>query len=65
MADANEMQAIVFAYQIFKVQTLVDGGVRLTLDLEEPIDDSVVVSLVRASRENRLLQSASVILENE
>ena len=35
MKESEETKAITFQAAVYKVQTLVDGGVRVTLDLPE------------------------------
>lgn len=54
MADA-----ITFSAQVFKVQTLVDGGLRVTLDLPESALDAVSL-LMKCKREGGLLEVAAV-----
>ena len=52
--------AIRFTAQVFKVQTLVDGGTRLTLDVQP--DDATIVKLFRAKQPGVLLEVAAVAI---
>jgi hypothetical protein len=56
--------AIRFQAQIFKIQTLIDGGVRLTLDLGA-IDPSVIVALFDARQPGIMLEVAAVAIDKE
>jgi hypothetical protein len=55
MAD----EAIRFSAQVFKVQTLIDGGLRLTLDIGQ-IDPAVIVALFDAKQPGIILECAAV-----
>lgn len=57
--------AIRFAAQVFKVQTLVDGGMRLTLDLVAPIDPATIVALFDAKQPGIILEVAAVAVNAE
>jgi hypothetical protein len=57
--------AIRFQAQVFKLQTLVDGGLRLTLDLCLPLDDKTVLALLAAKQPGVILECASVAIESE
>ena len=52
--------AIRFGAQVFKVQTLVDGGIRLTLDLVSPVSHEVITSLFDAKQPGVILECAAV-----
>jgi hypothetical protein len=52
--------AIRFTAQVFKVQTLVDGGTRLTLDVQP--DDATIVKLFRAKQPGVLLEVAALAI---
>lgn len=54
-ADAIQCQA-----QVFKIQTLVDGGMRLTLDLVEPVQPETIVQLIGAKQPGIILECAFV-----
>lgn len=54
-----EDEAIRFQAQVFKVQTLIDGGVRLTLDLGAG-DSKTIVALFDAKQPGVLLEVAAV-----
>lgn len=58
MAD----EAIRFAAQVFKVQTTIDGGIRLTLDLGEA-ETEVAKRLMDIKRASGLLAIAAVPLD--
>jgi hypothetical protein len=52
-------EAIRFSSQVFKVQTLIDGGLRLTLDIGQ-IDPAVIVALFDAKQPGVILEVAAV-----
>lgn len=52
-------EVIRFVAEIYKVQTLVDGGLRLTLDLPETAVD-VVTKMIECKRQGGLLEVAAV-----
>jgi hypothetical protein len=56
--------AIRFQAQVFKVQTVIDGGLRLTLDLGQ-VDPSVIVALFDAKQPGILLEVAAVAVSAE
>ncbi len=60
MTDA----AIRFQAQIFKIQTIVDGGTRLTLDLG-PLDAETIVALFAAKQPGVLLEVAAVAIQED
>jgi hypothetical protein len=57
--------AIRFGAQVFKVQTLVDGGIRLTLDLVSPVSHEVITSLFDAKQPGVILECAAVAIRND
>jgi hypothetical protein len=54
--------AIRFQAQIFKVQTLVDGGIRVTLDMAET-EINAAMKLIQARQAGALLEVAAVAVE--
>lgn len=52
-------EAIRFQAQIFKISTLIDGGIRLTLDIGA-VDPSVIVALFDAKQPGILLEVAAI-----
>ncbi|HET8707607.1 MAG TPA: hypothetical protein VFM46_14975 [Pseudomonadales bacterium] len=58
-------EAIQFGAQVAKVQTLIDGGIRLTLDLVEPIDPVTIVQLFDAKQPGIILEIAAVAVSPE
>jgi hypothetical protein len=58
-------EAIRYRAQVFKIQTLIDGGLRLTLDLVEPIDTQAIVQLLAAKQPGIILECASVVIDEE
>lgn len=60
----SEDGSIRFSAQVFKVQTLIDGGVRLTLDLGS-VDPSVIVALFDARQPGVLLEVAAVAIKED
>ena len=56
--------AIRFTAQVFKVQTLVDGGVRLTLDLVDASPE-MTLKLFQARQPGILIETAAVPFEPE
>jgi hypothetical protein len=59
-ADYDAGEALRFGAQVFKIQTLIDGGVRLTLDLVSPVSHEVITSLFDAKQPGVILQCAAV-----
>ena len=60
---AKEPQAIRFTAQIFKIATIVDGGIRLTLDIQA--DTKTVVELMCSREPGVLLEIAAVKVSAE
>jgi hypothetical protein len=58
-------EAVRFSAQVFKVQTLVDGGIRLTLDLIAPVQPETIVALFDAKQPGVILEVAAVAIESE
>lgn len=54
-----------FAAQIAKVQTLVDGGIRLTLDLVAPVTPETIVALFDAKQPGVILECAAVAVQSD
>ena len=63
-ADYNAGNIIKFQAQVYKVQTLVDGGIRLTLDLSEQ-DIATATAMMQVRRAGALLEVAAVAIEQE
>ena len=61
---APRVVAFRFQAQVFKVQTVIDGGLRLTLDLGQ-VDPSVIVALFDAKQPGILLEVAAVAVSAE
>ena len=51
--------AIRFSAQVYKVQTLVDGGIRLTLDMPSS-NVETITQLIQANQPGILLEIAAV-----
>ena len=58
-------EAIRFSAQVFKVSTLIDGGLRLTLDLCMPIEDKAILALLEARKPGVILECAAVAIKAE
>ena len=58
-------KAITFQAQVFKVQTLIDGGLRLTLDLVAPVTPDTIVHLFDAKQPGVMLECACVVIRAE
>ncbi len=56
--------SIRFQAQVWKVQTMVDGGLRLTLDLGA-VDPAVIVALFDARQPGVMLEVAAVAISQE
>ena len=56
--------AIRFQAQVFKVSTLIDGGIRLTLDLSDS-DTSTIMALINARQPGVMLEIAAVAVDVE
>jgi hypothetical protein len=57
--------AIRYQAQVSKIQTLIDGGMRLTLDLISPIPPDTIVALFDAKQPGIILECASVPIEKQ
>jgi hypothetical protein len=57
-------EAIRFTAQVYKVQTLVDGGIRLTLDMPSSNVDTIT-KLIQANQPGILLEVAAVAIDVE
>ena len=57
-------EAIRFQAQVFKVQTLIDGGLRLTLDLGA-VDPAVIVALFEAKQPGVMLEVAAIAIKED
>lgn len=57
--DGGSVEAITFMAQVYKVQTLVDGGIRVTLDLPET-DIKSMTELVKVKQAGAVLEVAAV-----
>jgi hypothetical protein len=64
MSEEAAPEAIRFTAIVYKVQTLVDGGVRVTLDLVDAKPETVL-ELIQARQPGILLETAAVPFENE
>lgn len=53
--DEADLEKIVFVAEVYKVQTLIDGGVRVTLDLPETAIPQMAM-LAEARRQGLVLQ---------
>jgi hypothetical protein len=60
----KEPEAIRFQAQVFKVQTLIDGGVRLTLDLCAPVTPETIVALFDSKQPGIVLAVAALAINN-
>ena len=56
--------SIRFSAQVFKVQTLIDGGLRLTLDLGA-VDAQTIVALIAARQPGVMLEVAAVMIDED
>ena len=54
--------AIRFTAQVYKVQTLIEGGLRLTLDLVDAQPDTIL-KLIQAKAPGVLIETAAVPFE--
>jgi len=63
VATLSSMDVIRFPAQVYKVQTLVDGGLRVTLDLPETALDAAA-ALMMVKRVGALLEVAAVVVEH-
>ena len=54
--------AIRFQAQVCKVQTMIDGGLRLTLDIG-PIQPETIIQLIDARKPGIILEVAAVTIE--
>lgn len=57
-------EAIRFTATVFKLQTLIDGGWRLYLDIQQPTDDKNIMELARCKQPGVLLECAAVVIDN-
>lgn len=61
----GEPVVIKYQAQVFKVQTLIDGGLRLTLDLVSPVIPETIVQLFDAKQPGIILDCASVVTKQK
>ena len=61
---ADDIEPILFKAQIIKVQTTVDGAIRLTLDLPETAID-VATKMMQAKQAGAILEIAAVPIEKQ
>ena len=59
---SEKINVIEFQAQVYKVQTLVDGGIRLTLDLIA-VKAETMVALINAREPGLLLEVAAVVVD--
>jgi hypothetical protein len=64
MSEQAADNAIRFTAVVYKVQTLVDGGVRLTLDLVDAKPDTIL-KLIQAKQPGILIETAAVPFDTE
>jgi hypothetical protein len=64
MSDASSPQAIEFTAQVYKVQTLVDNGIRVTLDLPET-ETVTMARLAECQRFGVLLEVVCITDRNQ
>jgi hypothetical protein len=57
--------AIRYQAQVFKIQTMIDGGLRLTLDLVEPVTPETIVALFDAKQPGIILECASIAIDED
>jgi hypothetical protein len=57
----SDIEPIRFSAQVFKVQTTIDGGIRLTLDMGAT-DPNMVMALINAKRPGVLLECACIAI---
>ena len=62
---SDEPEPIRFTANVVKVQTMVDGGIRLTLDLLPPTTDEAVMSLMNYRRPGIILECAAIAIDIE
>lgn len=58
----EKINVIEFQAQVYKVQTFVDGGIRLTLDLIA-VEAETMVALINAQEPGLLLEVAAVVVD--
>lgn len=63
-AEYKAESVVRFTAQVFKVQTTIDGGIRLTLDLSEA-ETMVAKQLMDIKRANGLLEVAAVPIDKK
>ena len=60
----GEDDVIRFQAQVFKLQTLIDGGLRLTLDLSL-LEDKTILALLAAKQPGVILEIAAVAIDED
>ena len=63
MSNESSPQAIEFTAQVYKVQTLVDNGIRVTLDLAET-ETVIMAKLAECQRFGAVLQITAEVIQN-
>jgi hypothetical protein len=60
----SESDVIHFKAQVTKVQTMVDGGIRIILDLPEDAID-IATKMMQAKQAGAMLEIAAVAVKND
>jgi len=61
----TEPNVIRYSATVAKIQTLIDGGIRVTLDLVAPVTAETIVQLFDAKQPGVMLECASVVVTME
>ena len=64
-ADGEDANVLRLTAQVFKVQTLIDGGVRVTLDLVSPVMPDTLVALFDARQPGVMLEIAALVVDQD
>lgn len=64
-ADGEDANVLRLTAQVFKIQTLVDGGVRVTLDLVSPVAPDALVALFDAKQPGVMLEIAALVVDQD
>jgi hypothetical protein len=62
--EMTESEVIHFKAQVAKVQTMVDGGIRIILDLPEDAIDTAT-KMMQAKQAGAILEIAAVAVKND
>jgi ACT domain-containing protein len=62
---SDEPEPIRFTFNVVKIQTMVDGGIRMTLDLLPPTTNQTIMDLMDCRKPGIILECAALAIDIE